>query len=229
MLQASLQLPVNRFDICHFWYGAVRSFEQRQSDHHHGKWRPRRIVCKACRLPRGACPSGSDLECLRPSTYRQVSSSLRPNSCAVTRDDCFELLELKLLTGPMTDPWYEVVRPIWPEVVEITKSLDEDMPQILRMSWIVTRDTLPALEFDLLNSTAREYFLEAYLVAASQGGERTFTAFVEFLRCSFLPGSQALARELQRMWTRVKKKGGRRRSEVSLRKYHSSRTDRVFF
>ena len=118
----------------------------------------------------------------------------------------------------MADPWYEVVRPIWREVVEITKSLDEDMWQKLLMSGIVAPETLP--EFDILNSTAGEYFLEAYLVAASQGGERSFTAFLEFLKYSFLPGSPALARELQRMWTRVEKKGRHRRSEQSLRKSH---------
>ena len=116
----------------------------------------------------------------------------------------------------MADPWYEVVRPIWPEIVEITESLDKEMPQKLAMSRIVTRDKLP--EFNSLSNTSTEVFSEAYLVAASQEGERSFTAFLEFLRCSFLPGSEALARELQRMWTQVKKKGGRRRSEESLRK-----------
>ena len=116
----------------------------------------------------------------------------------------------------MADPWYEVVRPIWREVVEITESLDEDMSQKLLMSGIVTPETLP--EFDIFHNAARE-FPEAYLVAASQEGERSFTAFLEFLKYSFLPGSPALARELQRMWTRVEKKGGHRRSKQSLRKY----------
>ena len=131
---------------------------------------------------------------------------------------------LPLWPSGMADPWYEVVRPIWSDVVHILNRLTEGgtLDDLLSTSGIVTRENCS--DFYIVESEKDfKIFPEVYLVAASLGGETSFTSFLSLLKSWAFPGSQPLAHELERLWTNDKKKHVPKKSTASspLRKFCS--------
>ena len=125
----------------------------------------------------------------------------------------------------MTDPWYEVVRPIWSDVVQILNRLTESgtLEDLLLASGVVPPENYS--DFHIVELfKGFKLFPEVYLVAASLGGETSFTSFLSLLKSWAFPGSQPLAHELERLWTNVKKKHVPKKSTASgdLRKFLSS-------
>ena len=125
----------------------------------------------------------------------------------------------------MADPWYEVVRPIWSNVVHILNRLTEcrTLEGLLLASGVVTPENCS--DFHIIESCEGfRLFPELYLVAVSLGGETSFTSFLSLLKSWAFPGSHPLAHELERLWTNAKKKHVPKKSTASspLRKFCSS-------
>ena len=113
----------------------------------------------------------------------------------------------------MADPWYQIVRPIWSDVVDnILSQLCplQELSALLVMSKIVTPENTP--EFSFIASVQNTLlFPEVYLVAASLGGETSFTSFLSLLKSWPFPGSQPLAHELERLWKNSRKKSAEKK------------------
>lgn len=114
----------------------------------------------------------------------------------------------------MADPWYVIVRPIWPQVVAIVKFIwhvnpkdnESTVQTVLQRSGDLG-ERAEVIQWAAHNGK-RRLNVEYFLAVASLGGETSFTAFLEGVG-KHSAGGELLCRELEKMWTSYKDKAGK--------------------